>query len=100
MTVAYREETPAGWTDAVAQTWSLDEADGGWRLSGDCPTCGHPSETSVVRVTAAPGALPPRVVHEVLKVLVVCDCTADHEGRPAGLTGCGRAGYLELRDES
>lgn len=97
MTVPYREETPAGWVDTVAQTWSSDTVDTGFRLSGDCPTCAHPSQTLVVNVNSAPAAQPGKATEErVVPVLVVCDCTAEHEGRPADRHGCGRAGYLEM----
>ncbi|WP_221322349.1 hypothetical protein [Actinoplanes sp. L3-i22] len=100
MTVPYREETPPGWTDAVAQNWSIDTTDRGFRLAGDCPTCTHPTETWVVTVAMVPGALPPRVtLTESETVLVVCDCAEEHEGRPSDRTGCGRAGYLEMLSE-
>ncbi|GIF04091.1 hypothetical protein [Actinoplanes siamensis] len=99
MTVPYREETPPGWPEAVERTWAVEQIAGGVRLSGDCPTCGHPTETRVVTVIMAPGARPdPRWTPPTgpEPVLVVCDCVQDHEGRPAGRTGCGRAAYLEL----
>jgi hypothetical protein len=95
----YREETPDGWSDTVARTWQVESVADGLRVFGDCPTCHHPSEVRVVTVTTAPGALPAKTALDPSRpepVLVVCDCTQEHEGRPAGRNGCGRAGYLEL----
>jgi hypothetical protein len=57
----------------------------------------------VLEVTIVPGAQPqgaPRIdSSQPVPVLVVCECAADHAGRPSGRTGCGRAGYLELVTE-
>ncbi|GLW31615.1 hypothetical protein [Actinoplanes regularis] len=96
MTDPYREETPDGWSDRVAQTWEVEDVTDGLRLFGDCPTCRHPSETRVVVIRTAPGARPGLDLTRPEPVLVVCECAEEHEGRPAGRTGCGRAAYLEL----
>lgn len=96
----YAEETPPGWTRLVEQSWTIEEVSNGLRLFGKCPTCEHQTETRVVLVSLAPGN--ERKTTDPLKpepVLVICDCAEEHEGRPAGRSGCGRAGYLELVDE-
>jgi hypothetical protein len=97
----YREETPPGWAAAVERTWKIEPVPDGVRLYGICPTCDDPSETSVVVVAVAPGASPGAERKSVAsdgteRVLVVCNCAGEHEGRPAGRRGCGRAGYLNL----
>jgi hypothetical protein len=103
VTVSYREETPPGWSRAVQQTWQVEEVQRGVRLSGACPTCGHTSESLVVEVTAStPGGQvdgsgrKASASNKVEPVLVVCDCGEEHDNRPAGRRGCGRAGYLNL----
>lgn len=101
MTVPYREETPAGWSARVEQTWQIEEVPQGVRLHGTCPTCDHDSETRVVVVAVAPGARADGGTKSVASggaepVMVVCDCAEEHDGRPAGRRGCGRAGYLNL----
>lgn len=102
MAIPYLEETPAGWSRTVQQTWQVEEVRRGVRLFGSCPTCGHPSESAVVEVaTATPGGSsdPGRKSFGgggPEPLLVVCDCTEEHEGRPPGRRGCGRAGYLNL----
>lgn len=94
----YSEETPPGWSDAVAQSWTVETVADGLRLAGACPTCRHATETRVQRVTLVPG-FKAAGAPEALPILVACECTDDHEGRPAGRTGCGRAAYLELVDD-
>ncbi len=96
MTVPYREETLPGWSDAVAESWGLEETADGIRIFGDCPTCRHPSETRVEKATVALPGKAPLDPADPVPVLIVCDCTAEHEGRPAGKSGCGRAAYLEV----
>ncbi|WP_436529782.1 hypothetical protein [Actinoplanes sp. HUAS TT8] len=96
MTVPYREETPAGWSEAVAEGWNLESVAGGLRLSGDCPTCRHPSETRVEDATLAVPGRTTADPMDPIPVLIICRCGAEHEGRPAGKLGCGRAAYLEV----
>ena len=104
MAVPYREETPSGWAEAVEKTWQIDEVLDGVRLHGTCPTCDHPSETRVVVVAVAPGARTDAERKSLTsdgaeRVLVVCDCAQEHDGRPPERRGCGRAGYLDLVDD-
>jgi hypothetical protein len=101
VTIPYLEETPAGWSAIVQQTWQIEEVPDGVRLYGRCPTCDHPSETPVRLVAVAPGARSDGERKsldsgEPERVLIVCACNQEHDGRPAEKHGCGRAGYLDL----
>ncbi|MFI1988528.1 hypothetical protein [Actinoplanes sp. NPDC020271] len=104
--ISYREESPDGWPEAVAQSWAVDDVTNGVRLSGPCPTCGHPTQSLILHVTLAPGARPQPDTKSLdlsrpEQLLVVCECAMEHAGRPAGRSGCGRAAYLDLMtDES
>ncbi len=101
MTIPYREETPAGWSATVEQTWRIEVVPGGVRLYGECPTCGHASETPVVAVAVAPGARTDAERKSVASdkpepVLIACQCAEEHDGRPPERHGCGRAGHFSL----
>ena len=104
MTIPYREETPPGWSAVVVQTWQIDEVPGGVRLHGNCPTCDHPSETPVVEIIVAPGATSGAERKSVAsdgaeRVLIICACAQEHEGRPPERHGCGRAGLIDLTSD-
>src|SRR2546423_14146806 len=81
--VPYLEETPAGWSRTVQETWRLEGLrDGGVRLSGPCPTCGHASETLVTRIIlSTPGTTKSVGANGPEPVLVQCDCGLEHDGR-------------------
>ena len=90
--IEYREETPEGWAQRVADTWTVDEeAKDALRLSGPCPTCGHHSELLVEQITAVKSGGRGR-----LPLTLLCRCTEGHPGRPDGRRGCGRGAPFEL----
>ena len=91
--VEYLEEEPDGWAEAVAG-WQQETAGKTFRMWGECPTCGHPSETvieSYRSVMAGPG--------KPIPILVTCDCGHAHADRPEGKRGCGRGAWLHLHPD-
>ena len=76
---------PNGWAAAVAswewQDWREQGTKLGWRKWGPCPRCGH---TMVVYQRALRAISPARSVN------ARCNCTYEHDGRPATEHGgCG-----------
>jgi len=81
-----------GWKSM--RSWTPVEEEGGWRMSGNCPGCGHRMSKffrdeglalgmAQARVEGAQGAEP------VETDVVICNCTAPHEGRRESEQGCG-----------
>jgi hypothetical protein len=98
--VSYVETSEGRWLEAFkAFEWSSGQIGGDFR--GKCPSCEHPMtipyephrgrwQTSVFKTLDQPDK--PKLLrgHEVL---VRCNCTYDHEGRPKDVTrGCGARG--------
>jgi hypothetical protein len=82
--IPYCEETPDGWGKEV-ENWEIDVAGDNIRIAGVCPTCRHTSETVYHNFRSVRGT------GDVVQVIVSCNCGVEHEGRPDGRTGCGRA---------
>ena len=93
--IEYDERSDEAWAAAVGSTFTWEDSDGTWVLTGSCPRCGHemdkafPSETWLTE--EARGG--------TRRVVVACNCTQEHSGRPAGREGCGAYGGLELAGE-
>jgi hypothetical protein len=78
-------DVPDGWAEQVVawdwHTWREEETKVGWRKWGPCARCGH---TMAVYQRALRSISPARPVY------ARCNCTYDHDGRPASETGgCG-----------
>jgi hypothetical protein len=92
--IEYCEESPDGWARRVTESWSIEETPTGVRIWGDCPTCWHRSTTQVDKTVGVKGS--GRAAGDPLPVAVICDCTEPHSGRPDGVNGCGRGGYIDV----
>lgn len=94
--IAYDDRSDESWAEKVAATFTWDDRDGTWVLSGSCPRCGDemykafPAEAFLTEATR--GAAKRTVV-------VACNCEGEHPGRPDGRKGCGVYGGLELADD-
>jgi hypothetical protein len=70
-------------------------------LIGACPACGHEMDKMVRQrmddEAGAPSSA--RELNRELDVLVYCNCTGLHPGRPADRTGCGSYGWLHVTRE-
>lgn len=74
---------------AQLANWHGSASDAALNLDGPCPECGHDSPIEISRrVTALEGLRvePPKT----LTVDLACGCREAHEGRPDGVSGCGR----------
>jgi hypothetical protein len=100
MAIEYREETPDGWSERVAATWTVTDRNGGYDLSGACPTCGDHCEMPVIVVSAVPGQpagdKKSGAENGPEQLTVICNCKLAHPGAPPGARGCGRGGFLVL----
>lgn len=79
-------------------TVEYDET-GNAELVGECPQCHaemrHTIVIEVYRQASSNSSPPPPVAYEPM----FCNCTGDHQPRPAGTKGCGANWVLELGDE-
>lgn len=97
MTVKYASGEPPEWDAGVAALGARQVGDRkppSYEVFGPCPRCGDGLTQDISQIVApAIGLDKPR---KPIKVRVVCNCAAYHEGAPAGVDGCGAWGGLEL----
>jgi hypothetical protein len=99
LVVEYAEATPDGWSRQILATWESEQDEGDTlRLWGDCPTCGHPSDFTIVAAEYAGGfEKGSRLANN--RVVIYCRCSFPHPGRPDNKEGCGRQAYFDLVSE-
>ncbi len=73
-----------------ALSWEKNTAFGGLVLQGPCPVCGHDNAIDVFVPTDIAAF---RAETPVSDEYVACRCSENHQ-QPAGLTGCGRWGFV------
>jgi hypothetical protein len=93
------EQGATSWDDNTAPDWLTqvdnwpwvhEAASRSWRKSGQCPRCHHRMDR-VLALGTGPFFAEPSLPDEVS---IACNCDHDHEGRPAGESGCGQAGIF------
>lgn len=95
-TEKYQPGEPADWKAKVGKL-QLQESGGSSsrnrrrELVGPCPRCGHEIMADVSVISGPTMEAPGR---ETIKV--VCNCTSFHEGAPAGTSGCGASGWVDI----
>lgn len=109
-TIPYREEEPNGFSDALQQIpWKENKDLGGISLITECPACGHTPGIDVFLPTNFAlwaDEKTKKLSAQFKKAaqsgqFAQCQCEADHKGRPATVTGCGRWGMVTPKlDES
>jgi len=92
----YETLTPDWWLEEVS-TWQWQQLeDEKWKLSGNCPRCGHLMSRvegpGIVVFSTGVGVGSRHGVPDV--VFVECNCTDPHKDRPDGETGCGPSGQI------
>jgi hypothetical protein len=94
----YQRGEPDEWRSSVAalKVREIPGAGGhrAFEIAGPCPRCQHSIRKDVSYVFGPALALSGQ--RESVTVRVVCNCTAAHEGAPAGVAGCGAEGGVEL----
>jgi hypothetical protein len=88
----YQEESNESWAEQVAQTFHWEDQGEAWVLQGHCPRCDHPMNKELVFDTYALET----VRGQSDRVVVMCNCSHDHPGRPTGKSGCGAFGALRI----
>ena len=85
--LTYAEITDSTYGQRTATTFSARHHGAVVLLSGPCPRCEHATTSALVdeiyRREPAPASVDPGYR------TLVCECTADHPRRPAGMVGCG-----------
>ncbi|WP_405430732.1 hypothetical protein [Micromonospora sp. NBC_00617] len=92
----YAEVTDEAYATQAAAGFRPQEFEFAVVLSGRCPRCGHPSTTTLVDEVYRKDATAPDPGYRTL----LCECAAEHPGRPAGLRGCGAYWTLWLEVEA
>lgn len=90
------------WDTTYDEAWAAEVGKWEWatdedkvRTEGDCPRCGHRMNREVRRGSVrAALALPDEGAP--VPVVVACNCTEPHEGRPTSQTGCGKQATFRL----
>lgn len=93
--IQYDERADEGWAEVVGSAFSWQDREGTWVLHGSCPRCGH----EMYKAFAAETWLTDEARGGTRTVVVTCNCTQQHVGRPDGRLGCGAYGGLELAGE-
>jgi hypothetical protein len=87
----FEEESEQLATDLARLPWKENTAFGGVVLQASCPICGHDDGIDVfVPIDIAAFRADVKTTGE----FVPCQCSEDHDGRPAGKSGCGRWGFV------
>lgn len=92
------------WREAVL-AWGWQRRGDYWTVEGDCPRCGDVMSDEVrARTTVVLGMartsdhMRPDPVPPVTEVVLECNCTGDHAGRPEQVTaGCGFSVVIGVR---
>ncbi|MCX5066287.1 hypothetical protein OOJ91_10405 [Micromonospora lupini] len=92
----YAEVTDEAYATQAAAGFQPQEFEFAVVLSGRCPRCDHPSTTTLVDEVYRKDAATPDTGYRTL----LCECDAEHPGRPAGLRGCGAYWTLWLEVEA
>src|SRR5215213_11026608 len=106
--VPYDTETTPEWLEELNNWPWTKRDDDNWQKVGRCPRCQHTMDRIVGPGFVFPQdfiesvvledidlAMPLRTRRRPNRVLVRCNCTSPHEGRPDGRSGCGPAGKFD-----
>ncbi|MCV3209799.1 hypothetical protein OHD62_18315 [Mesorhizobium sp. YC-39] len=91
--VPYEEGTPPDWDTAVGSFTITKRREGSLEksmLTGACPRCRHAFLKDISDVVVQ--AFAPETIRYAWR----CGCGLLHAGAPAGTTGCGASGVLEI----
>jgi hypothetical protein len=110
--VLYDTDTTQEWLNQVNEWSWVKKDDNNWQKSGRCPRCKHSMDRIVGPEYVFPQdfletavledidlAVPLRTRTRPTRVLVRCNCTSPHEGRPDNRSGCGSAGKFDGPEE-
>jgi hypothetical protein len=90
--IPYRREKPDAFSAALqAISWKEDKGLAIISLVSPCPTCGHEDGIDIALPTT--WALWDKTPEKAAQ-FVECQCAEKHDGRPDGVTGCGRSGMV------
>jgi hypothetical protein len=86
----YQEYADEQWAQRVSETLSLAERGDDYLLHGRCPRC----DDEMFKLLRIDEIVQDTVRGIPERVVVICNCTQDHAGRPEGKSGCGAYGAL------
>jgi hypothetical protein len=89
--VKYEEGVPENWT-AGLDGLSVQKEGEIPVILGPCPRCGDKLRRSFEEQKVR--AANPR---QTVRVILRCNCSVDHEGRPPGKEGCGAFGGVQIQ---
>jgi hypothetical protein len=97
MTLKYEAGEPPEWEAGVGALQLRRVGNSrppSFEIVGPCPRCKDELTEDVSYVVAPAVGLPTR--QEPIRIRIVCNCAAYHEGAPAGVEGCGASGGVEI----
>lgn len=92
------------WDTTYDKDWAAKVAEWEWTWEGEdtvrtqdrCPRCTHLMTREVRREAVRTLLALPQSGGAPVPVVVACNCTDPHEGRPEGLLGCGKQATFML----